>query len=653
MNGGDAPTDSLNYINGPDAVRWLLETAPTLVIVGSGVSMPAPTCVPGVAPFLKQTLDLLEAVTGITPSNPVDEPDDFRRRIFPEICYGAIAEAFRTDTHLKIWEIFNRATAARLGARPNSGHLAIVHLAAACGWPVITTNYDCFLEMAAEESGIPHRLDIPRIRDRAVQYVTQPGAMTLIKMHGSAEEPKTIRSTVGDLSRLARVLDRMTFMPAPERILLIGYSGRDFDLFPYVARLADRTDVLWIDPAHEDGDPSRFKEDHRAHHLNHARRSRSVRVYMGYWNDLVAALPDAPRRTVTNPAADKVRKERYLEAVSSAVEDHLGGLLRSDPGTTLAAFGGVLGGAGQHQDVVKIADRADEITDRSARMQTLLWAAHANSSIDRFKDAQTVIRQARRNALLSRSLFGLGRCSIAAAYARTADARLSVVPVADATSDDWRESLASFAMVLMTTIAYFSPSELARLRLADLSRLPDTSTFRFAADYEEHLIRLMALINRIRTKFPVLKPVMVWMWRQLARRCAAIGYTWGVFNVSKYLSREDENYQGPAGSVTSGEIMGDLIGQTISLRDAGLYELSQGHEEDARKLLDQALRKARQVGCSSLELKIMLIRVRGGIDPPYREVDIGSILKRAQGNRIRRERDAIVAALTSRPGSLP
>ncbi len=133
------------------AARWLAEPEPTLIIIGSGISLDAPSSAPSVWPFLHQTLDLLQEVTGFTPEDN-DASTGYRSRIFPESCYGAITEAFGTDSLLRIWEVFNQATAAGLGARPNSGHLAVARLAAANGWPVITTNYDCFIETAAAQA---------------------------------------------------------------------------------------------------------------------------------------------------------------------------------------------------------------------------------------------------------------------------------------------------------------------------------------------------------------------------------------------------------------------------------------------------------------------------------------------------------------------
>jgi hypothetical protein len=172
--------------------------------------------------------------------------------------------------------VFNHSTAQDLGAEPNSGHRSVARLAGVNGWPVITTNYDCFPETAAAQSGYAVKLKVPSSSARAGQLAPAPGTLTLVKIHGTAEDYKTVRSTVSDLSRLALILDQLSFTPAPRRLLLIGYSGRDFDLFPYAARLAESADVLWVDP--------QLGEDHRARSLVRAT------AFKGPWDVLATAL---------------------------------------------------------------------------------------------------------------------------------------------------------------------------------------------------------------------------------------------------------------------------------------------------------------------------------------------------------------------------
>ncbi len=328
----------------------------------------------------------------------------------------------------------------------------------------------------------------------------------------------------------------------------------------------------------------------------------------------------------------------------------MGGLLRGDPGRALAAFAGVLSATGAYRDVLTLAARGGEIANRQARFQTLLWEAHANASLDQFTAARRAARRARREAALSLSLSGLGRCSVAITYSRTAKAWLSVVKPPPLPLGKRLRRMTPFAAVLWTTIAFAVPSELAILRLRNPTRLPNPSTYRFAADYEEHLIRLMALLNRLKGRLPWLAPVIAWCWRRLGRRCTAIGYTWGVFNVSKYLTRDRADIAGPSGSVTGAAVMGDLLGRTIALRDAGQYYLTlPGREDDARRLLDEALGAARQLGCPSLELKIMLARLRGGIDAPYSQAEVTRVIAGADADGLRLERDAIVRALTGGP----
>lgn len=201
--------------------------------------------------------------------------------------------------------------------------------------------------------------------------------MALIKIHGTADNFHTVRSTVSDLSRVAMILERMAFVSQPERLLIIGYSGRDFDLFPFVAALARESEILWVDPSFPDG--------HRARSLAHAK------LFEGTWETLVGGGAPAQRTS-----RDLDTGARYAERVRQAAEAHIGALLRSDPDRAIAAFVAVLSATGAMRDAIRLAARYESIGDRRARFSTALWAAHANSSLDRLTTPGA--RQRRRDA---------------------------------------------------------------------------------------------------------------------------------------------------------------------------------------------------------------------------------------------------------------
>ncbi|MEU8006391.1 SIR2 family protein [Catellatospora sp. NPDC049111] len=621
-----------------EALQWLARTEPTLIVVGSGISLSQPTSAPSVWPFLERTTLLMEEAAGFT---PVDR--GYVKRIFPESCYGAIAEAFQTDTLLKVWNVFSWATANDLGAHPNAGHMAVAALAAERRWPVITTNFDRFIEAAAWQQGLRVDVSLPPQRPRATAFAQMAGAVTLVKVHGTAGAYQTIRSTAADLSRLSRVIGSFTFEPEVRRVLVIGYSGRDLDLFPFIARQAAACDVLWVDP--------KFDADHRAHTL-----ANTVR-YQGAWEDLASDIVPAVM-AVPSPRPSTSLEGAYLAEVRRLVDTHIGELFTGDPGRTIAALTGALAAAGAHGDVCRLAEHVGRVRDRRSRFETLQWAAHAASSTDRFTTARRLIRRARSDALRMASLSGLGRCAVAMSFAGTADVWLSVVPAERVRTRVKIERLWPLFRVLWTTAAYALPFVIALYRLHRATGLPKTAVYRFAADYLEHCVRLMSLLERLRRRSRWIGGRLDHLWRLLESACASIGYTWGVLNVSKYRSREHARFKGPEGSVTRANVMGDLVGKTIALRDAARHylEAAAGMTEGADwargvELLDGALETAQELGGPTLELKIRLIRRQYGIDGPYERAAIERVLDLAECRAMVHEREVILRALTE-PASI-
>jgi hypothetical protein len=52
-----------------DATAWLDDPEPTLIVVGSGISLAAPTSAPSVYPFIERTTQQLEAQANYTPQD--------------------------------------------------------------------------------------------------------------------------------------------------------------------------------------------------------------------------------------------------------------------------------------------------------------------------------------------------------------------------------------------------------------------------------------------------------------------------------------------------------------------------------------------------------------------------------------------------------
>jgi hypothetical protein len=622
-----------------EAIAWLRRPDPTLIIVGAGLSVSSPTCAPGVGPFLERTTELLQEAAGYQPRDST-----YIKRLFPEVTYGAIGEVFGTDSHMRMWEVFSEAFAAQAGASPNVGHLVVADLAARNRWPVLTTNFDRFIERAAQSLGYGLNSSVPRLRESKRSYRQTQGVVTLVKVHGTADDHHTIRSTAADLSRCARIVQRLAFQPEPTRLLVIGYSGRDFDVFPHLAKQFANEEVLWVDVS--------FPSDHRVWSLPIAAR------FEGSWNDLAGELMTEPSVPQLDEERQAILRQTYQEAVGRAVAEHVEPLLRKPGGGALAALTGLLSATGAHEDVSALVGRYREAHARAVRFQMLLWGAHALASVDRYSSAMRLAREGRKEALRGLSPYNWGRSAIAITYSRTAAAWLTVGYEPNPSLGDRVVRARPVLAVLWVTMAYAPLATIAISRLRAAAGLPNIAEYRFASDYLEHLIRVMALLERLRRRLPGSAPLLNRLWARIRAGCESIGYTWGVTNTSKYLSRENRDFEGPSGAVTQAVVMGDLVSLTIALRDAGKQcaEEAAAHPTgprrdqlltQARELLDKGLQSAELLRNPTLELKIRLLRRQVGIDGPYPAAFVEQLIERAEECRaVQRQRQALLKMLT-------
>src|SRR6056297_1104226 len=193
---GDQPADELRLIEVDDARTWLAVDEPTLIVVGAGISMGDPTNAPGVATFMNRTLDRLVQAAGFpvgdgrAPLGPDGlEIRELARRLLPESCYGVIGQVFDTNRHLEMWAALGPKAATSAGSLPSVAHHALVRLAATRSWPIITTNFDCFLEAAAAQDGYRCEPVVPHVSE---QVLLEPelGQVTLMKLHGTTVDDR-------------------------------------------------------------------------------------------------------------------------------------------------------------------------------------------------------------------------------------------------------------------------------------------------------------------------------------------------------------------------------------------------------------------------------------------------------------------------------
>lgn len=625
-----------------ELVAWLREPTPTLIVAGAGLSIPQPTAAPGVWQFLGPTTELLHERCGFEPAtivlpNPLTgepEPQTYVDRLFPEACYGAIAEVFGRNDHLKMWEVLDADLPEddppppledSIQPRPNIAHRMVVDLSSRFGWPILTTNFDCFIERAADEAAIDVNDQVARSLEDRIHVSPRPGVATLIKIHGTAKDFKTVRSTAADLSRCSRIVRRMHIDPVPRRLLVIGYSGKDFDLFPWLTETF--ADVAWVDLA--------FPADHRAHTIDGAL------TWAGDVAELALACGAAAPTLGNRPDDRKVAfralaGERAVAAHRALFDDH--------PAETAAALVGVLDAVGSHHEVIAVGTSASTAQFRlpNARLQLLLALAGAHSSIDSFAEAKRWARRARWQALRLRSISGLGRASIALTYAKTTDQWLNLPVRARFSRARLARMLTPFGSVVVTTAACAPIAAASMFSVARKER-PPLQRYRLACEYIEHWVRLMALLEVLRRRHRVVGQSLDWIWDRLENRCSRVGYTQGLMTVSRYTSRSRVENEGTSkGATTRALMIGQSIGLATAYREAGRRKAeaaradniaraeSEALRAEASDLLNRALRYAVAAGTPSLEIKVRYLQQQFDLEPCL-PLDIDQLLADGAG----------------------
>ncbi|MCL0065302.1 SIR2 family protein [Dehalococcoidia bacterium] len=226
---------------------------PIVFFVGSGVSRDYPSVLPSAWEMLRY---ITLPVTA-PPECPDHELDKIASAL-PELYYEALIEFTKREA-VSLWEVLTFGQTKKelqpFNLGPNIGHMVLVYLAWRWRVPLITVNYDLMLELAAR------KMDLDPIvchHKSPYEYVETKNQkeISIWKLHGSVDKVDSIRTTLYTITSLdASLMDKISQLFEKHRACLIGYSGRDIDLFPELVRFKFPSPAFWLG--------SNFGEQHR------------------------------------------------------------------------------------------------------------------------------------------------------------------------------------------------------------------------------------------------------------------------------------------------------------------------------------------------------------------------------------------------------
>lgn len=614
-----------------DLGLWLDNSAdPVLFVIGSAISYASPAGAPSAHTIVRATAHgLAEAADPLGRLSRLPFIEAPPRELLPESLYAAIDQICGQGIHSKVWGTLSVDRTTPNGPRPNAGHYFVAVATARTRGVIITTNFDPFLEQALAELAIPHQsltgLDVWNGR------CPVGGKVLVLKVHGDAGVPESLVSKAPDLARTRRVLRDLPWVTPFGRALVVGYSGRDFDVFPWLVGESAVGEVCWLDrdfPAHHRSHlvPSCRQLMGTADTLAEAALEAWAAAGDGYAGQALDALASTP-----DPTADLGRAA--VAAVRQALED-----LRPDPGAARWALARAFADIGRHTWAVQIlsgpgpSSGSPEVQAELSLLQSFLSASQ-----DRYRDSILEARRATMAArragrpYLQRSLAVRG--SLQRSFARTLYETITVSLPPDlvrvqSRSLNWRgrrtlgrmrRSVRGLGQVIafLLTAAGHAPAGVKAVRRAARAGFGSTvPEYRLACDYLETLIRAQGFLVRI---VPPLGRLQTRALLRLDRAAHDVGYLSGAINVAKYLRRTKFGTT-DAAAVTLGRlaVLDDAVPKAIEARDVAARLTRQKVLTDAqRNELDEAtaqcLAAAAVAGAPTLQLQALMLRRQHGL----------------------------------------
>ena len=171
--------------------------------------------------------------------------------IQPEVFYEQLLAITNNSVDaLVMWSTLSNKTHKKfnLTVEPNNTHLSIVETSAKHGNAIFTTNFDTLFEKAARMKGIEYSVYLPTTQS---PLFSTDDRLRIVKLHGSIDIPNSLLLTMSNITRKnffwLKALQQESYNKA---ICIVGYSGRDMDIFPTIKFLGTeafpRREIIWI-----------------------------------------------------------------------------------------------------------------------------------------------------------------------------------------------------------------------------------------------------------------------------------------------------------------------------------------------------------------------------------------------------------------------
>ncbi len=633
-----------------DHTLAVAEDRSTLFFLGAGASAPSPSCLPQAWQIQRAVYEL------VAPAGAEDRERDLIIGSLPEIYHEVLLEiggqaAREIWRVLSFWEQPDEAPElAGFHLGPNLVHLLVVYLSWKCRRPVITVNFDQMLERAAEDLGLTP--------DVGLDTRSSGSSVAIWKLHGSVSEPASIRTTLQGITAIDPAVHyRMAREFESSSGCLIGYSGQDIDIFPFLCGWRLPSPIHWLTLGVADTAITRAPGLFIGVEANADCWARQVISRLPEEDPIATRLKKFLDRPV--PPRDVVCAV-YEEDLRRQARQVFAGLFPADDPKRLLVQAMTLAAVGDNAGADRWADRF--LAHRGAK-RAQVCRAHLLKSAMAHEFAR--YHESKKQAMAAKPLARQSQLDAEAAEGkiRVAQANRMLFMVPRLPCVSVRELIGWRSVAVGAEMVFYAVTLRRFGGVGDQGQsAPGHSRIRTQFEYLEHLVRVGSIFQGFAERAvptAVVKSVLGRYWRYIEDAAYRAGYAHGIANARKYHYRLDPDFH-------HDDVMSVLdlyhlapspTGTAIHHRDVAermAADLANGDLDVPRdqqlagmlREYELALEAAREAGDPSLELKIMFDRKAVAPQLTWGASEISTLLAAIQSPAYARLHDRIVSCLT-------
>ncbi|MGH8611240.1 MAG: SIR2 family protein [Gammaproteobacteria bacterium] len=527
----------------------------------------------------------------------MEEVEKIIGTIQPELFYETLISLTEGgSTTLSLWNSLCGVTQKRFGFKvgPNINHTAIVSNSALHRNPIFTTNFDTLFEDACKASAIPYCPYLPSQKNNDFFRDTR---VRIVKLHGCINHSKSMLHTMTNITRKNLFwLDVLKESVRNKALCIVGYSGRDLDIFPTIKMLGREptycAKVLWINDFNND------YSDQASNECN------ALRIENKYPAEVFAEI--LPHLSVRSRGKPIAAIGKMLDDLQIEMDGDLGfteDARRLMHGLVLSLISSHNKAGRVLESVYRGGGRGLTETQRARLYLGLVRNAFEAARFrDYYKYARFVENWARRECLDRK----LARSVRVEALSDRAQAVGMLVPVNT-------YFLEGGVVLPVCTLLSIVGAIIPVLSMWLIARRGETEALSVRARQEllETRVRILATIQErfgIVTLVNVLQSRLVKSWNKLIKDSDDEGYAEGIANAHKFLARLDKT-EASSYSHEQRTIHGlttNVTGEILADRNEADNLKQQGRFVEATQLYNRMRDKAEKSGVVLSQLKALL-----------------------------------------------